>query len=850
MAVLGNITLSGPDAAHFSITGGTCSPSNGPVHFGAQCTITVAFNPTTVGPKAALLNVPVNPPACAPPGCISGRSVGLTGTGTGTLPGAAPASLTVAQDTMGTIDLAPFISGTGILGINIVAAPGNGVASVNGTRVTYTPNSGYLGPDAFSYVSFSATTTSPPAVVSVTVGARLNPAADPIVVGMLGAQAQTARRFSRAQIFNIQRRMETLHGGEPAAGAAGSLAGSRRPEAENIPVAAAGQGLLPAQFASTLLGASTTRTLTVSQSTTRAGESSGSSGGIGFWIEGSLRFGTRDETSNTSRQRFGTEGISVGVDRRFSERLALGIGLGYARDTTDIGVDSSKSRASGSSISLYGSYRPTQRAFVDGLIGYGKLKFDTDRFVAAANDFARAHRKGDQWFGSIAAGYELRGEGVLLSPYGRVDILQDRLKQATETGAGLNALTYFEQKLRTLDLSVGLRAESQHETNLGWALPRLRLEFRHDFEDDRAATLAYADQFAGPIYSVSPAGSRRNALLVGIGSDFVFRSGLKLGIDYQIQRLSGPDRSQAVRLWLSQELDGKARLPSGLSSAKLLANAVNVEVAYAADDNINRTRDAAEKLSDHIYSINVGQGLIVPLTDNSRIVLGGFVNGDKFRTYRGLDRFSAGGQGEYQYRASGDFGTPTFGVFGRVLFDDYHSRLRSGYRASLGVTYRQLLTDRISVFGALAGNERSARHGVFDGRYVSARFNLDYSLGPSGTLYLGGEYRRGDTVSTGGLSVQNAVIAKQTVDDDAFGFGQRIAYRYKAETTLWTLGYNWPLGPRDSIDLSWRHAISSPTSSGTFVAPGGPYGPAGTLVTVGKSRYTANQVGAAYLMRF
>ncbi|MBM3347846.1 MAG: choice-of-anchor D domain-containing protein [Betaproteobacteria bacterium] len=64
MAVLGAITLSGANAAEFSISGGTCSPTNGPVHGGAQCIITVAFNPATLGAKTATLNVPVNPPAC------------------------------------------------------------------------------------------------------------------------------------------------------------------------------------------------------------------------------------------------------------------------------------------------------------------------------------------------------------------------------------------------------------------------------------------------------------------------------------------------------------------------------------------------------------------------------------------------------------------------------------------------------------------------------------------------------------------------------------------------------------------------------------------------------------------
>ena len=61
-AVLGLITVVGADAGSFSITGGTCLTTN-PVHGGATCTVTVAFNPATLGAKAARADIPLNSPA-------------------------------------------------------------------------------------------------------------------------------------------------------------------------------------------------------------------------------------------------------------------------------------------------------------------------------------------------------------------------------------------------------------------------------------------------------------------------------------------------------------------------------------------------------------------------------------------------------------------------------------------------------------------------------------------------------------------------------------------------------------------------------------------------------------------
>ena len=467
--------------------------------------------------------------------------------------------------------------------------------------------------------------------------------------------------------------------------------------------------------------------------------------------------------------------------------------------------------------------------------------------MASVDDFAQAHRKGDQLFGSVAAGYEHRQDGLLLSPYGRLDFANDRLKQTTETGAGLNALTYFGQTLPTLQLSLGLRAESQHETNFGRVLPRLRVEFKHDFDGDRQATIAYADQFAGPKYSVTSAGVNRNALLIGIGSDFVFNNGLRLGIDYQTQRSVGPEHSQAIRLWLAKDLDGRS-LPSGQTSSSLFENPVRVEAGYTWDDNLTRARDAADKLSDQIYGLNLSKGMNLHVNDHARVVVTGFLSGERFHTYTHLDRFSGGVQGEFQYRTSGEFDAPTFGIFGRMSLDEYDSQLRTGYRYSVGVTARQSLTDRIDAYGALASNVRNARSEVFDARDYSARFKLDYSLGRAGSLYFGGEYRRGDTVTSAPASlaytsVAYSGLAKVSVQDDAYGNRSLLAYRYEARTELWTLGYNLPLGPRDSVDFSWRHARSTPTSVGVTTTYS-----AGS--TGGTSSYTGNQYSLAYLMRF
>ena len=133
---------------------------------------------------------------------------------------------------------------------------------------------------------------------------------------------------------------------------------------------------------------------------------------------------------------------------------------------------------------------------------------------------------------------------------------------------------------------------------------------------------------------------------------------------------------------------------------------------------------------------------------------------------------------------------------------------------------------------------------MFDGKDWSARASIDYSLGANGALYVGGEYRRGDLAITSGPPGPGyGGYAKAFVQDDAFADNTQLyAYRVEAKTVIWTLGYNLPLGTRDSLDVSWRRAESTslqpPVAGGTG------------LGSNGAPRYTANQYSLVYLMRF
>jgi hypothetical protein len=238
-----------------------------------------------------------------------------------------------------------------------------------------------------------------------------------------------------------------------------------------------------------------------------------------------------------------------------------------------------------------------------------------------------------------------------------------------------------------------------------------------------------------------------------------------------------------------------------------------------------------------LYAAQLGRDWDYQVNSATRVTLNALAGGDAWGHYHKLDRAFAEGQATLEYRASGEFSAPTFGAFARVGADAYRSTLRGGQRYALGASVSAPLTDRIDALGIVTYDKRHARSAVFSGHSWSGRVNVDYALSERGTLYLGAEYRDGDTTSSGRPSLQSIDIAEVFVADDAFADEQFLTYRFKGRTALAVVGYNHGLGHGVALDLSWRYARTTPHESLPFASST-------------PERYVANQFALSVLWRF
>jgi hypothetical protein len=251
-------------------------------------------------------------------------------------------------------------------------------------------------------------------------------------------------------------------------------------------------------------------------------------------------------------------------------------------------------------------------------------------------------------------------------------------------------------------------------------------------------------------------------------------------------------------------------------------SATRAEASYTSDSNVSRA-NGADALRDQILGVRVSKGFLLPVSATTRAVFQGFAGGEKFRTHTGLSHSFIGGQGDFQLRSSAEFGTATYSAFFRTQAEYFQSDLRDGYRHVYGVSVLKPVTDRIQFLGAIQQNISDGKSVVFDTHSTSLRGNLDWSVTRWDTVYLGAEYRRGESVSTvcrncdpiRTLGLVNTATPN-IIQDDAFTDTTRDAYRLKGKTWLATLGYN--------------HAFSGGQSSDL--------------------RYTVNQYSIAYLVRF
>jgi uncharacterized protein YhjY with autotransporter beta-barrel domain len=453
----------------------------------------------------------------------------------------------------------PF-TGAAVVSISPTTA---GTATITGTGgvydLTFTPNGTFSGAATVNFTLTNATGTTASTLV-VTVEARPDPAQDAEVRGVASSQVSSARRFADAQINNFQRRLQDLHDGDNRSsnGVSLNLGFGAQSDADNDPRAALRRQLTGGRETvdPDTIGVDREREMlgldiwagrptamdAVGSGVDRLSAVPASSGTerrstLGFWTAGSVDWG-RQDAQGARDYRFTTQGVTAGLDMRLNDQLIIGAGLGYGEDKTKIGDNGSVSNGSGLTGALYASWRPAESFYIDGVVGWSDLDFDSRRWAEGLGGepdaYASGERSGDTRFVSASFGRILRSETITSQLYARVDARSISLDGFTETGAGISSLAWdaVDQESLTANLGASLRWWIEHR-RFGVIRPSARIEWSHEFEDIGDQGVRYADWTASPTYLVPLDAWSRDSLRLDFGADWTLNDRLEFGVGYR-----------------------------------------------------------------------------------------------------------------------------------------------------------------------------------------------------------------------------------------------------------------------------------------------------------------------------
>jgi outer membrane autotransporter protein len=218
-------------------------------------------------------------------------------------------------------------------------------------------------------------------------------------------------------------------------------------------------------------------------------------GALGIFFSGTLNLGERDGTRNQAGYDYGTYGLTLGADYRFTDQWVAGTALSYTATDTDLDSNGGQLDSRGYSLTLYGTYYPSDQFYIDGMVNYGWFDYDQRRNViyqlrdTAVDQSFDADYDGRQFYLDLGAGYEFARGDFTFGPEARLSYLDVQVDDFAESANSDNpgsawAIAVGDQDLQSLTLSLGGKAGYLINRSWGTLEPQVEFTWLHEFEDD------------------------------------------------------------------------------------------------------------------------------------------------------------------------------------------------------------------------------------------------------------------------------------------------------------------------------------------------------------------------------
>jgi len=237
-------------------------------------------------------------------------------------------------------------------------------------------------------------------------------------------------------------------------------------------------------------------------------------------------------------------GFTVGADYRLNPNTLLGFAVGRSMGKINYAHDAGGFDLNENIISFFGDYQFLENAYVDGMLSYGNIDFDSihrNFMLGIVPEMLGGSATGQQYAAFIQTGYNfnLLDDRLKTGPLATIDAQRVVVNPYTETSSqfetangAFDALQYNKQTNDSLLGALGWQASYATHIQSVTVMPYIQATYNHQFLNTTNNVEAGVTTLSGSVFSLPVRYPDIDFGLVNAGVQTVFANGVSLTFGY------------------------------------------------------------------------------------------------------------------------------------------------------------------------------------------------------------------------------------------------------------------------------------------------------------------------------
>ena len=260
----------------------------------------------------------------------------------------------------------------------------------------------------------------------------------------------------------------------------------------------------------------------------------------GGFVDASFARAQQDITNTEAGFKTQGNGLTGGVDYRYSDVLFFGSAARYLRNHGDLSGSTGSVKGGDFNLLLFGTYYPLQNLFVETSLGITRGNYDLTRNISfnLSGTPTTATAKSSTDTGAlaltVAGGYDYAFRGNNAAFNASLLWSKNNIDGFTESGAGGFNLAVGDQTIDMLTLNLGAQISRAISTTWAVVLPQFAATWVHQFQDSgqKISARFTADPTATP-FSFTTETRDADYFKLVLRSAFVFPRGISGFVNYE-----------------------------------------------------------------------------------------------------------------------------------------------------------------------------------------------------------------------------------------------------------------------------------------------------------------------------